>query len=62
MVCMTNSNVKEAGAMNLLKYLAFVKTVESGSFTKAAAALNYTQSGISRMIKDPETEWGVILL
>jgi DNA-binding transcriptional LysR family regulator len=36
--------------------------VEYGSFTKAAEALNYTQSGISRMINDLETEWGVFLL
>lgn len=48
--------------MNIQKYMAFVKTVECGSFTKAAVALNYTQSGISRMIKDLETEWGVSLL
>ena len=48
--------------MNIQKYMALVKTVESGSFTKAAVALNYTQSGISRMIKDLETEWGVSLL
>lgn len=48
--------------MNIQKYMAFVKTVESGSFTKAAAELNFTQSGISRMIKDLETEWGVSLL
>jgi DNA-binding transcriptional LysR family regulator len=48
--------------MNIHKYLAFVKTVECGSFTKAAEALNYTQSGISRMIIDLETEWGVSLL
>ena len=48
--------------MNIQKYRAFVKTVESGSFTKAAVALNYTQSGISRMIKDLETEWGISLL
>jgi hypothetical protein len=59
---MTKSNVKEIGTMNLQKYQSFVKTVESGSFTKAAVALNYTQSGISRMIKDLETEWGVALL
>ena len=26
---------------NLLKYEAFVKTVETGSFTRAAEALNY---------------------
>jgi DNA-binding transcriptional LysR family regulator len=59
---MTKSNVKKGGAMNIQKYMAFVKTVECGSFTKAAVALNYTQSGISRMIKDLETEWGVSLL
>ena len=44
------------------KYLSFVKTVEYGSFTKAAEILNYTQSGISRMIADLEKEWGVTLL
>lgn len=48
--------------MNMQKYTAFVKAVEYGSFTKAAEALNYTQSGISRMINDLETEWGIILL
>lgn len=48
--------------MNLQKYLSFVKTVEYGSFTKAAEILNYTQSGISRMIADLEKEWGVMLL
>ena len=48
--------------MNILKYLAFVKAVEYGSFTEAAAALHYTQSGISRMIGDLEAEWGVSLL
>lgn len=47
--------------MNIHKYLAFVKAVEFGSFTKAAQSLNYTQSGISRMINDLETEWGVLL-
>lgn len=48
--------------MNIQKYIAFVKTVELGSFTKAAKYLNYSQSGISRMINDLEKEWGVILL
>ena len=48
--------------MNLQKYLAFVKTVEYGSFTKAAEILNYTQSGVSRMIADLEKEWSVTLL
>ena len=48
--------------MNLQKYMAFVKTVEYGSFTKAAEILNYSQSGISRMIQDLEKEWHVIVL
>ena len=48
--------------MNLQKYLAFVKTVEYGSFTRAAEHLNYSQSGVSRMIQDLEQEWKVTLL
>ncbi|MFL0196015.1 LysR family transcriptional regulator [Clostridium sp. WILCCON 0269] len=48
--------------MNIQKYMAFVRTVEYGSFTKAAEMLNYSQSGISRMINDLEKEWGVSLL
>ncbi len=47
---------------NLQKYRSFVQTVECGSFTKAAALLHYSQSGISRMISDLETEWKVTLL
>ena len=48
--------------MNIQKYSAFVKAVEYGSFSKAAQALSYTQSGISRMIADLEKEWGIALL
>lgn len=48
--------------MSIQKYMAFVKTVECGSFTKAAELLNYSQSGISRMIHDLEKEWSVVLL
>ena len=48
--------------MSTQKYLALVKAVEFGSFTKAATALKYSQSGISRMIGDLESEWGVTLL
>ena len=47
---------------NIQKYMAFVKTVEYGSFTKAAQIMNYSQSGISRMIGDLEKEWGIVLL
>ncbi len=46
----------------LLKYLAFVKTVEKGSFTRAAEALQYAQSSVSKMVADLEKEWGMTLL
>mgnify|MGYP003272514411 FL=1 len=48
--------------VNIKKYRAFLKTVECGSFTRAAEMLNYSQSGISRMIQDLEKEWNVSLL
>ena len=48
--------------VSILKYMAFVRTVEYGSFTRAGEAIGYTQSGISRMIRDLETEWNVTLL
>jgi len=47
---------------NMIKYIAFIKTVESGSLTKAAEALGYSQPGISRMIRDLESSWGFLLL
>lgn len=47
---------------NIQKFMAFLQTVESGSFTKAAEILFYSQSAISRMINDLEIEWGVSLL
>ena len=46
----------------LMKYRAFLTAASMGSFTKAAEALGYSQSGISRMIADLEREWGVKLL
>jgi len=46
----------------LLKYLAFIKTVEQGSFTRAARELDYAQSSISKMVADLESEWGMTLL
>lgn len=48
--------------MSIQKYLAFLKTVEYGSLTKAAQSLDYTQSGISHMINDLEADWGIALL
>ena len=46
----------------LLKYLAFVKTAEKGSFTRAAQQLNYAQSSVSKMVADLEQEWDMTLL
>lgn len=46
----------------LLKYLAFVKTAEKGSFTRTAQELNYVQSSVSKMVADLEQEWGMTLL
>ena len=48
--------------INIQKYMAFITVAEYGSFTKAAEILSYSQSGISRMIHDLETEWNVPLL
>ena len=47
---------------SLLKYRAFVKTVEKGSFTAAAESMDYAQSSVSKMIADLEQEWDMILL
>ena len=47
---------------NILKYRAFAKAVELGSFTKAAEELHYSQSGVSRMVADLEADWQVSLL
>jgi DNA-binding transcriptional LysR family regulator len=44
------------------KYRAFLKTVEYGSISRAAEALGYTQSAVSRMIADLEETWQVCLL
>lgn len=43
------------------RYEIFLKVCETGSFTKAAEALNYTQSGISQMMAGLEEELGVHL-
>lgn len=46
----------------LQKYAALLAVVTHGSFTKAAEKLNYTQSAISRMIRDLEEYWNLTLL
>ena len=48
--------------MSILKYRAFLTTIEHNSLTKAAEALGYTQPGISHMISSLERELGFPLL
>ena len=48
--------------MSVTKYQIYLKTVEMGSFTAAARALNFTQSGVSHAIGSLEEELGVTLL
>ncbi|SDH63988.1 LysR family transcriptional regulator [Desulfosporosinus hippei] len=43
------------------RYQAFMKIIETGSFTKAAEELGYTQSAISQMVRSLEEELSTIL-
>lgn len=48
--------------IDMQKLEAFLKTIEYGSITAAADYMNYTQPGISRMIREMEKEWGISLI
>ena len=48
--------------MSIRKYIAYLRTVETGSITQTANELGYTQSAVSKMIADLENEWGMRLL
>lgn len=48
--------------MQTSKYRVFIKVVEEKSITRAAEDLNYTQSGVSHIIKSLEQELGFRLL
>lgn len=48
--------------MSITKYQIFLKTAACGSFSKAAEAMNFTQSGISHAVNSLESELGVTLL
>lgn len=48
--------------MNISKYRAFIKVVESGSLTQAAKQLGYSQPGVSHMIDSLEKEMNFPLL
>ena len=45
--------------MDLNRYKIFLSVADSGSFTAAAAAWNYTPSGVVHLIKELEQEFGV---
>ena len=49
-------------SVNQSKYRVFLKTVELGSITRAAEALGYTQSAVSRVVAELEREWELELL
>lgn len=44
------------------RYIALIKTVDTGSFSKAADELGYTQSAVSQMIKSLEEDLRTTLL
>ncbi len=48
--------------MSISKYQIFLKTAQCGNFSKAAQALNFTQSGVSHAVQALEDELGVKLL
>lgn len=48
--------------MNIQKYKILLRAVDTGSFTKAAAELNYTPSGVTHMMNSIEEELGFPLL
>lgn len=52
----------EVTTLSNSKYAAFAAAVETGSLTKAAAQLGYTQSGVSHLIRALEQEVGFSLL
>ena len=53
---------KGVGGLNTKKYQAFLKVVDCGNLTRAAAELNYTQPAVSHMIRSLEEEFGFPLL
>lgn len=48
--------------MSISKYEAFIKSIELGSLTGAAADLGYTQSGITHLLNSLEEECGMKLI
>lgn len=48
--------------MTLLQYEAFVKVAEYHSISRAASEMGYTQSAVSKMLKELESDWGIRVL
>ena len=48
--------------MDIRKYKVFIRAVETGNLTRASEELEYTQSGVSHMMKSLEKEIGFPLL
>ncbi len=48
--------------MSLVKIAALVQAVDAGNITAAAQRLGYSQSAVSKMIRDLEEEWGISVL
>lgn len=48
--------------MQMNQYYAFIKAIETGSFTKAAEELGYTQSAVSQMIHTLEKDLSATLI
>ncbi len=46
----------------MTRHIAFCKIIETGSFTRAAASLGYTQAAVSQMIRSLESEYSLTLL
>ena len=57
-----NKRERTVVAVSVNKYQMFLKTVECGSFSKAAAEMSFTQSAVSHAVQALENELNVTLL
>ena len=46
----------------MIRYIALCKVIETGSFTRAAEELGYTQAAVSQMVRSLENELSVTIL
>ena len=57
-----NKQERTVVPVSVNKYQMFLKTVECGSFSKAAAEMNFTQSAVSHAVQALENELNITLL